>query len=379
MQNSADFQAVYQTEAFEKADSEQINRWENPELDFSAILTSIPGEKDETSFELEIEQPLRFSQLNGKRSAYAKALFERAEIRQQHGIIQAYWAIKTLYAQTWLIQQRAELYQEFSANAKKTAHIMDRAVNAGQTAISEGSLFAGDMAKFESDLEAIQAEQYQLQYALEKATGLNLSGKVLEQPSLPVLDGSPQEWETQALANPSLVRLLSADLSAAKKQQSLAITDGTAPQIAPRFIYGRNQNDREESIGLGIAVTIPLWDSNQNERQKAQANHIYAQRQLDTLQSLPLSERLNRIHESMIRLDKRLEKLKNQAIPNYRRSFEQAQKSFNAGQTDAMTLWQIRERLFSTEQDVLQAVLDALEARRILSLETGTIPQEVTL
>lgn len=377
LEASPDYQAVSKGAAEEKADAEQESRLENPTLDLQSVRTSTPGD-DTQSYDIEIEQPLKLSQLTGTRNTLSSTLYERAELREQHGILQAYWSIKTLYARAWQAQEQVKLYTDFQKRAQDVSVKIGKSVKAGQTPISEGSLFAGDVAKFGSDLEKIKANSGHLRLQLEKATGLNLSGVVLEKPVLPAVESDIAALENQSHQNASLVRLLETDLRVAERQKNAALADSALPEIAPRFIYGRNPDENEDSVGLGVVLTIPLWDRNQSERQKAEASKLYAQRQLDTLQTLPLSERLVRIVEAVERLDQRIKALNDEALPNYRKGFAQAQKSFNAGQTDAAALWQIRERLFETEQEALGAVLEAIEARRILSLETGIIPQEVT-
>lgn len=377
MQTSPDYQAVFKDAAFDKADAEQEGRLDNPTLELQSVRTSTPGD-DTQSYDLEIEQPFKLSQLTGTRNSYANALYERAELREQYGILQAYWSIKTLYARAWQAQEQEKLYADFQKRAQDVSNKINKSVKAGQTPISEGSLFAGDVSKFGSDLERIKSESVQLRLQLEKATGLNLSDVMLEKPALPAVEKNISALENQAHQNASLVRLLETDLRAAERQKNAALADSTLPEIAPRFIYGRNPDENEDSVGFGVVLTIPLWDRNQSERQKADASKLYAQRQLDTLQTLPLSERLVRIVDAVDRLDRRISALNDEALPNYRKGFTQAQKSFNAGQTDAAALWQIRERLFETEQEALDAMLDSIEARRILSLETGIIPQEVT-
>lgn len=378
MQASPDFQAVFRDAEDEKADAEQAARLKNPTIDFSIERASAPG-GDTNSYEIEIEQAFKLSQLTGRRAILSHALFERAEMRRQHGILQAFWNTKILYAQVWQYQEQAKLYADFQKRAQNTAASINKAVKAGQTPVSEGSLFAGDAAKFGSDLEKVTAQQAQVLLQLEKATGLNLAGRELEKPTLAALDNDIAFLENQARRNASLVRLLEADLRTAERQREAALADSAGPEIAPRFIYGRTPDDRENTVGVGVALTIPLWDRNQSERRKAEAARIYARRQLDTLQALPLSERLGRTLEIIQRLDRRIQTLESEALPNYRKGFEQAQKRFRAGQTDAAALWQIRERLFSTEQEVIEAMLEAIEARRILSLETGIMPQEITL
>lgn len=376
MRASPDFQAVFRDSVEEKADAEQISRLENPSLQFDAVRTSAPG-GDVNSYEWELEQPFKLSQLSGARSTLSRTMFERAELRRQHGLLQAFWNTKILYAQVWQYQQQAKLYSDFQKSARDTANHIGKAVKAGQTPISDGSLFSGDVAKFGSDLEKIEAQKAQLLLQLEKATGLNLSEAVLEKPHLKPFDDDIASLERQARQNASLVRLLETDLRAAERQKSVAVADGVGPQITPRLIYGRSPNANEDAVGVGIALSIPLWDRNQAERQKAEAARVYAQRQLDTLQSLPLSDRLERTVEAIKRIDRRIKSLEDEALPNYRKGFQQAQKSFNAGQTNAATLWQIRERLFETERDALDVTLEAVEARRILSLETGDMPQEI--
>lgn len=377
MQVSPDFQAALRDGTFEKADAEQAGRLANPTLELNAVRTSGSG-RDENSFELEIEQPFKLSQLTGQRARLSNALFAQAELRQQHGILNALWRTRMLYAEVWQYQEQARLYMDFQKRAASVARQVGRTVKAGQAPLSEGSLFMGDSAKLASDLENIKAQETGLRLQLEKMTGLLLTDAVLEKPVLSAPSRDIAYLESQARENASLVRLLEADLLAAQRQKQAALADSSMPEIAPRFTYGRNSDANEDAIGLGVVLTIPLWDQNQTARRKAEAAQFYTQRQLDTLQRLPLSERLGKLIETIDRLDRRIHILESEALPNYRKGFEQAQKNYRAGQTDAVALWQIRERLFDTEQESLKATLEAVAVRRILSLETGILPQEVS-
>ena len=377
MQSSPDIQGVLKDAANAKADADQEGRLANPTAKFDAIRTSTPGD-DNNSFDVEIEQPLKLSQLTGTRTMLSNTLFEQASLREQHGMIQAIWNVRMLYADVWKLQEQERLYTEFKKRAEDVSAKINKAVKAGQTPISEGSLFQGDVAKFSSDLEQIKARQAQLRLQLEKSTGLSLLGRKLEKPELDTIKNDIAELEKSAQANASLVRLLETDLIAAERKKNAAVADSVGPEIAPRFIYGRNNDAREDSVGVGVVLTFPLWDRNQAERQKADAEKRFAQSQLDSFQQMPLGERLSRILESIDRLDRRIDTLGKDALPNYRRAFSQAQKSFGAGQMNAAALWQIRERLFETESQAIDAHLEALESRRLLSLETGTLPQEVT-
>ena len=377
MQSSPDIQGVLKDAANAKADADQEGRLANPTAKFDATRISTPGD-DSNSFDVEIEQPLKLSQLTGTRTMLSNTLFEQASLREQHGMIQAVWNVRMLYADVWKLQEQERLYTEFKKRAEDVSAKINKAVKAGQTPISEGSLFQGDVAKFSSDLEQIKARQSQLRLQLEKATGLSLLGRKLEKPELDAIENDIAELEKSARVNASLVRLLETDLKAAERKKYAAVADSAGPEIAPRFIYGRNPDAKEDTVGIGVVLTIPLWDRNQSERQKADAEKRFAQSQLDSLQQMPLGERLSRILESIERLDRRIDTLSNDALPNYRQAFSQAQKSFGAGQMNAAALWQIRERLFETESQAIDAHLEALESRRLLSLETGTLPQEVT-
>lgn len=377
MQYNPDVQAILRAAAEEKADAEQEGRLENPTVDMSRTSTSTPG-GDNASIDIEIEQPLKLSQLTGTRLLHSSALLERANLRQQHGFIQAYWSVKTLYAQTWAAQEKVRLLTQFLKQAEQASSQIQKSVKAGQKPISEGSLFKGDVAKFEGDLAKAEADFTRLKTNLEKSSGLVLAGSKLPSPALTGVPLETAELEQKARNNASLISLLEADLKAAERQKIAAIADSTAPEIAPRFIYGRNDDVNEDSVGFGVVLTIPFWDRNANERQKADAAKRYAQSQLDSFQKIPLSQRLQSYLDEVERLDTRLERLENKALPNYRKAFKQAQKSFNVGQTDSAALWQIRERLMQTELEAIDSTLDAISIRQILSLETGMLPDEVT-
>lgn len=375
---SPDVQAILKEEAEGIADADQAGLFDNPTVDVAVTRTSSRG-GDSNRYDLEIEQPLKFSQMTGSRLRLSRALYEQAEIRAQHGMLRAYWESKILYAQAWQYQEQEKLHVNFMKRAQDAAAQMNRSVKAGQKAVSEGSLFAGDAAKFGSDLEKIRAQKSELFLKLEKSTALSLVGVELERPVFGEISRDPVALAEAARKNASLVRLLEADLQAAERQKQAAIADSALPEIAPRFIYGRSPDDKEDTVGVGVVLTIPLWDRHQSERRKAEAAGIYARRQLDMLQAVPLSDRLGRVIDAIEMLERRIGILEGEALPNYRKGFSQAQKSFRAGQTDAIALWQIRERLFQTERELLEATLDAIEARRALSIETGTMPQEAML
>lgn len=377
MRSSPEIQGVLKDAASAKADADQEGRPANPTAKFDAKRTSTPGD-DSNSFDVEIEQPLKLSQLTGTRTMLSNTLFEQATLREQYSLIQAIWNVRMLYADAWKLQEQERLFADFKKRSEDVSVKINRAVKAGQTPVSEGSLFQGDVAKFSSDLEQVKAKQAQLRLQLEKATGLSLLGRGLEKPELDKVINDSAALERIARENASLVRLLETDLKVAERKKYAAQADSVGPEIAPRFIYGRNPDEKEDTVGFGVVLTIPLWDRNQSERQKADAEKRFAQSQLDSFQQMPLGERLARLLESIERLDQRTETLSNDALPNYRKAFTQAQKSFAAGQMNAAALWQIRERLFETEQQAIDAYLEALDSRRILSLETGTLPQEVT-
>lgn len=376
MQVSPDFQAVYQEAATAKADADQVARLSNPTVELQAARNSAAGQNS-NAYDVEIEQPLKLSHLSGTRVVLSRALSAKADMRRQQGILQAFWNTKILYAQLWQLQEQVRLYTDFQKRARITADRINKSVKAGQKPVSEGSLFTGDVARFGSDLERVVAEEIQVRVQLEKNTGLKLDDKKLAKPVLHKIENKIATLEEEANKNASLVRLLESDLYAAEKQKNVAIADSFMPEIAPRFIYSRDPKMNEDSVGVGVVLTIPLWDRNQAERQKADADVVFARRQLDTLQTLPLAERLSHLVQVIERLDTRIRMFDTNILPNYRRGFDQAQRSFNAGQTDAASLWQIRERLFETEQDALNARIEAIQARRLLSLETGIMPQEV--
>jgi outer membrane protein TolC len=370
------FQAAFFNGEMERAHAEQEGRLENPTLDLSVVRKNNRGNNSH-NYDVEIEQPLKISQISGARRALSNELFERASLREQHSMIQSYWEYKLLYAQAWEMQELVKLYQDFQDRARETSSQINQSVRAGQTPISEGSLFEGDVAKFGGDLEKAQAEFLRLRLMLEKATGIDLEGKDFAKPSLQEISEDLSSFEEEAYRNASLVRLLEADLRKAEKKGRAERMDAAGADIAPRIIYGRSPNDDEDVLGLGVVLTIPLWDQNQSERRIADAQKLYARRQLDTLQQVPLSQRLERILSMINRVDRRIESLEKEALIHYRKGFSQAQKSFRAGQINATALWQVREILFETEREALGVIIEAIEARRLLSLEVGLMPMNI--
>lgn len=135
MQASSDYQSAYKMAAEDKADAEQVGRLGNPTIELNAVRTTAPA-GDGTAYDIEVEQPLKLSQLTGTRASLSRALFEQAELREQHAILQAYWNTKVLYAQAWQYQQLVGLYDRFKSKAAGVADKVGKSVKAGQSPIS---------------------------------------------------------------------------------------------------------------------------------------------------------------------------------------------------------------------------------------------------
>lgn len=166
-------------------------------------------------------------------------------------------------------------------------------------------------------------------------------------------------------------------IQAAERRLNVAQQDAAMPEFGPRVFYSRSPNGDDQSYGIGVALRIPLWNQNDAERKRANAELRQARSEADLYAGLPQQEVIGELQQSASALQSRADSYFDNILPGYRKSYELTRSMFRQGQADALEVWQVREKLLSSENEALDALAQAVNARGALEVELGGKIEEV--
>jgi cobalt-zinc-cadmium efflux system outer membrane protein len=143
------------------------------------------------------------------------------------------------------------------------------------------------------------------------------------------------------------------------------------PAIAVGPFYSlENAIDREQRVGLGISLPLPLWDRNvgnietsKARQQQAEASLAFAEREVQ-----------RRVTQTATALEAKraeIETWKTGALPKLREATELADRNYRLGAVPLMTYVEIQKQYLEAVGAFNDAQKDALEAAQTLEILTG--------
>jgi outer membrane protein TolC len=347
---------------------------DNPELKLDAVRRKDQGGM---GTDLEFTQPLKFSQISGARGGYADALSTIASMEQKYEVLKVINETTALYTQVWLLSERKKLYGTYADDADKMKKLVKDSAGQGQTSPAASHLFASDAAKLRADANAVDAELRQVRTELARLTGRSFQEAKLERPSFVAVPESTERLLTFAQTQSNVRNLVKGRIQAAERRLSVAQQDASMPEFGPRAFYSRSPNGDEQSYGIGVALRIPLWNQNDAERKRANAELRQAKSEADLYAGLPQQDVIGELQQSATALQGRADSYFDSILPGYRKSYELTRSMFRQGQADALEVWQVREKLLTSENEALDALAQAVNARGALELELGGKIEEI--
>lgn len=347
---------------------------DNPEMNIDATRAS--GENG-TGTDIELTQPLKFSQLSGARYGYAEALSNVASTEQKYEILKVINETTVLYTQVWLLSERKKLYENYADDAGKMKSLVSSSAKQGQTSPAASHLFSADATKLRADANAVEAELRQVRTNLASLTGRSYTQAQLQRPTFVAVPEDTEKLLTFAQSQSNLRNVIKNRIDAAERRLSVAEQDAALPQIGPRLLYSRTPDGNEKSYGIGLALRIPLWNQNDAERKRANAELRQVKSEADLFANLPQKNVIGELQQSASALQGRSDSYFDEILPEYRKSYELTRSMFRQGQADALEVWQVREKLLTSENEALDAMAQAVNARSALELELGGKLEEI--
>jgi outer membrane protein TolC len=329
--------------------------------------------------QMELTQLFKFSQLTGARFRYANLLRSTADSEKQYEILRIINETTVLYMRVWLLQEQKKLYETLAHDAESMSKLVKSSASQGQTSAGASYLFAADAEKLKSDAVYIEAQLRQIRIDISQLTGRSFFDVELQKPVFSKIPSDSETLIAFAQDHANLRNIVKAQIKAAEQRESIAQQDAVLPEIGPRLVYSRLNSGfgYDTDYGVGLQVSIPLWDHNNVERERADANLNFVKTQKDIFAKVSQEEVIGQLQQSAIALADRADSYESQILPAYRKSYELTRSMFQQGQIDALELWQVREKLRTSENEALQAVADAFNARSALELELGGKLEEI--
>lgn len=347
----------------------------NPGFRFTGTRTSEPASVG-SSFEVEIEQPLRPSDF-GLRRTYAIALRAAANLEQQADVLRLLNETAVLYYRAWALQERAALL----AGAREQAGVVVRTINeqlqAGQSDVSQQNIFQAEEARFAAELTAVRGERAGAQGELQRAIGLPARELRLLPPRFTPV---PDTFTLAAFAETraSLRRLAIARREAAARSLFVARADAVFPEFAPGLIYSYESQRKETEFGVAIAGRLPIWDRNQGAITRARGAAEAAGREVAAFDRVSMDRLIESRRQQVINLEARVNSFRGTVIPAYRDAYEASMAQFRAGQATTLQLFEVQKSLIETQEKAFDYQIEALAARNQLEQLIGGRIEEVS-
>ncbi len=365
LRNSPDVVCLDRDLALRLADAIETETRSNPEVE---VLATYSDKGDGVGLEVEVAQPLRFSDFE-LRPLYAKAIRQAATIEQEAGLFDLVTKVTDLYVAHWAAQSREALARRAAGEANTVTDQIDRIRREQALPTVQFNVFVPEALRLREDATLHAAERAAIEAQLAAAVGGNGQAVVTSAAAptpLPPLD----RILTFAADNDFGARLARARITVNEARLRVAEKD-RMPLLTPRASYEVEPGGEARNWGIGVALEIPLWDTNEAEIARARAALQEARTHLALLNSGAREALVVGLYRQVSLLDARADTYNQEIVPAYRKSYADIRAMFDQGQVDLLDLWQVQASLLAAEEDAVSTIIDARTARVALEKAIG--------
>ena len=350
----------------------QAGVWPNPEIELRADdkIGKDAGSGGTDFTQLALSQPLPLSGRLGHQQAVAGAALDaaRAErryqwVRLETQVAQRYHGLQLATERLRLAEQRLQLADDFQ--------------NVGRRRAQAGEL--SDLERLRLDLirEAAQQDLEKAEGAYNEALGrfrsyLGLSVDTVQLVPLQPFGPVPALDQLQAglVDHPALLAAQHR-VEAAQSRVNLAraerLPDPSLRLFRERdFLNGR----RQDVTGVGLGLTVPLWDRNSGRIDEARAQVIEIQSERQALER-DLNSRLQQSHVRLKSLLQQGEHYRTRIFQPAQRVFDLTRKAYASGEVEILLLIDANNTYFDAHERYLELLQAAWLAAADLRLAAG--------
>lgn len=358
LQNSPETARILSSVADTKAEAFEIETLQNPsaEIDITAL------EDDASrSIGIEFEQPLRLSNF-GSRGSYADALRRTASIEQKAQMLELIHSITRGYASYWALQEQEKILAANVDYANRKQRLVAKASKEGRVDASDAKIFKAEALRLEEQLRVVRARKANGAANLLRMAGMDQKSFDATRPKSPEI---PSLAELTSLAGHegSIRSLLESRKALAERRYNVARQDAGFPEFAPRAVIEHDFDEDSTAILFGVNIAIPIWDRNNAELSRANAERRLAQSNLNALNEQNFANVLAASYEQAKATQISASTYRNKIVPSWNDVQSLTDEKFENGQASILDLFQMRERITDVQSEALQTYLNSIEAR----------------
>ena len=352
---------------------QQAGVWPNPQIELRADDSigkdAGTGGTDFTQFA--ISQPLPLSGRLGHQQAVAGAALDAAraeqsyqQIRLETQVAQRYHNLQLALGRLRLAQQRLQLADDLQNTGRRRAQ-------AGE--LSELERLRMDLIR-EAAQQALNSAEGAYNEALSRfRVYLGLSGEATPQlTSLKPFGLVPALEQLQAgLANHPALLAAKHRVEAARSGVDLARAERLPDLSLSVFREQDLLNGRRQDVtGIGLGITIPLWDRNSGRIGEARAQVIEGQSELQVLER-DLDSRLRQSYLNLNQLVKQGEHYRTRVFQPAQKVFELTRKAYASGEVEILSVIDANNTYFDAHERYLELLQEAWLEAADLRLAAG--------
>ena len=340
------------------ADALEIENLNNPNLEVN--VNPLNNEFDNRVLEIEIEQPVRFSKFN-ERKSYANALRKLADTEQKAKILEIIHSVTRGYIAFWILQEKEKLlkkYIDYVVNKKK---LLEQASHDGIVDITDVILLEAESLRLLENLRFISTKKKLGASNLTRIAGVSKVSFVAVKPKAPEIPNF--DYVIQLIDNEGSTRkILESRKLLAEKRYEVAKKDSKLFDFAPRFIFKQDFETNDLSLMLGVNISLPIWDRNNIELHRAIAERRSAINNLDALNARGFFNVISSLLEKIQQFKQSFDSYQEKIIPAWEEIQTITEKKFESGQVPIMELFQMREKIDEIHKESLQRYISFIEA-----------------
>jgi outer membrane protein, heavy metal efflux system len=277
------------------------------------------------------------------------------------------WRVRNSLRDSLVQLQAAERAQEI-VSRRLAAETLAARLLADRLSVGQASATEVEVVRIAADQSALQLQDsrrqaQQARFAVAAALGVPATALDGIRMSLAALDTFPSPEQAapsreQALLDRTDVLAALAAYEASDSALRLEIAR-QYPDLAigPGFSHGYTASELENSLTIGVSLTLPILNRNQGPIAEAEARRREAAANFNAVQARAVTQvdaALSGYRASLAKLD-----TANGLLAEQRRRIASVQALFHAGQTDRLTLAQGRSELATDELARLRAFTEA--------------------
>ena len=358
--NNPRLQATLAELGIARADLIEASTISNPLLE---VELRFPGEP-RRPYELRLAQSLVELIQLPRRRAIGRAAFDAAQLRVSSSVLRFAAEVRTSYLDVLAATQHVAQQRAILEAAKAAAEVAIKQHAAGN--ITDLDL-ENEQALYEQaklDLARSERELLVAREALLRNLGLrdaSIEWRIPDRfPDLPVTELEPQQLE-QIAAQQRL------DLAIARREVDIAQQRVPLARLAAlgeieADVHFEKEPSGEQTIGPGLAVPIPIFNTGRAARTRAEAEYLRAKHLLDAL-TAESSSRLRTARANLAEARARVEYYRDVILPRRHRIVELTKLEHNAMLVGVFQLLQARQNEAEAQSDYIDAQREYWSAR----------------